>query len=745
MSKEIEIIAPHKLKISKWKIRNGSQISNGNVVLLYEEIDDPNKVLKRLKSNKCGVVKKRLYKDGDVVESGMALATLNECSHMTVIKDMCADCGADLRHEEEGNTSEASVPMIHSVPELKVTQELAEKLGKADTERLLTDKKLVLLVDLDQTLIHTTNDNIPNNLKDVYHFQLYPNSPWYHTRLRPGALKFLANMHPFYELHICTFGARNYAHMIAQFLDEDGKFFSQRILSRDECFNLTSKKDNLKALFPCGDAMVCIIDDREDVWNMASNLIQVKPYHFFQHTGDINAPPEMSKHELDGTQGVDFKEILSQASKKRKKRAEKSEGEISQQSSDSESVSESAEINVTDVKDETKDVDMTEQTDKKEDDIDVSEDSKEPKSNDMKNQEKESSEKSKVNEKDSLKPPFDSEENLIEVEDPDDYLLYLEIILKKIHTAFYEIYDKEKKIPDLKTLIPNVKAQVLVGKNLVFSGIVPNHIPLENSKPYQIAKSLGATVMEAIDETTTHLVAACSGTFKVNNAKKNPKIKLVAPEWLWSCAERWEAVEELLFPISKMPSKMRQPPPHCSPEHRSDSNSSNEPQNQKFIDTINPLLSFSNDELDEMDEEFNDFFDESDSDDTDKEIDIENPPQDKTLSRKRKRQEEKPNASDFFSRPEVKKINLSGVGNNTDGQIDKDGDDESKSSQGSSDEQDDEMPSEKFRRGEDLPSDLDVENDSSSKGSEEPPSDVDDGDWNMMGAALEREFLGLDE
>lgn len=74
--------------------------------------------------------------------------------------------------------------------------------------------------------------------------------------------------------------------------------------------------------------MVCIIDDREDVWNMATNLIQgkclnsnihgrvflcqqcyicvlVKPYHFFQHTGDINAPPGMSKHELDG-QGVDF-------------------------------------------------------------------------------------------------------------------------------------------------------------------------------------------------------------------------------------------------------------------------------------------------------------------------------------------------------------------------------------------------------------------------------------------------------
>lgn len=37
--------------------------------------------------------------------------------------------------------------------------------------------------------------------------------------------------------------------------------------------------------------MVCIIDDREDVWNFASNLIHVKPYQFFKGVGDINAPP----------------------------------------------------------------------------------------------------------------------------------------------------------------------------------------------------------------------------------------------------------------------------------------------------------------------------------------------------------------------------------------------------------------------------------------------------------------------
>lgn len=36
--------------------------------------------------------------------------------------------------------------------------------------------------------------------------------------------------------------------------------------------------------------MVCIIDDREDVWNFAPNLIMVKPYKYFKGSDDINDP-----------------------------------------------------------------------------------------------------------------------------------------------------------------------------------------------------------------------------------------------------------------------------------------------------------------------------------------------------------------------------------------------------------------------------------------------------------------------
>ena len=91
------------------------------------------------------------------------------------------------------------------------------------------------------------NIHIAIQIKDVFHFQLHGNnSVWYHTRLRPFTKEFLKNISTLYELHICTFGSRTYAHKIAEFLDEEGRYFSHRILSRDECFSSHSKMANLK-------------------------------------------------------------------------------------------------------------------------------------------------------------------------------------------------------------------------------------------------------------------------------------------------------------------------------------------------------------------------------------------------------------------------------------------------------------------------------------------------------------------
>lgn len=69
----------------------------------------------------------------------------------------------------------------------------------------------------------------------------------------------------------------------------------------------------------------------------------------------------------------------------------------------------------------------------------------------------------------------------------------------------------KKQIPDLKTVIPEVKGEVLSGTSLVFSGLVPTHQKLETSRAYLVAKSLGAEVTQDYTENTTHLVAVRAG------------------------------------------------------------------------------------------------------------------------------------------------------------------------------------------------------------------------------------------
>ncbi|XP_053615045.1 RNA polymerase II subunit A C-terminal domain phosphatase [Plodia interpunctella] len=684
--KTMSIFVPSEkpVKVNKWKIKQGAFVSQGQILFLYNDSSGSNTELKKYKVVRAGTISSIKVKEGDIVEPGTPVAELEECRHPTVMKEMCAECGADLRVDVGPKRDVAVVPMVHSVPELKVSEELAQKLGREDAERLLKDRKLVLLVDLDQTLVHTTNDNIPPNLKGVLHFFLRgPGSPgrWCHTRFRPRTKEFLESASKNYELHVCTFGARQYAHAIADLLDPEKKYFSHRILSRDECFDARTKSANLKALFPCGDNMVCIIDDREDVWRHASNLIHVRPYSFFQCTGDINAPP-----------GADDKTRLI----------------IGKNGSKPSVINQMPTLDL--------------EPDQKGDSTDKSEEKKCEAADDVENGKTLSKDKAKPSEEkndeeidriDEAEPRWvETSDGQIEVEDPDDYLIYLEDILKRIHKHFYDLYDKaeNKRIPDLKLVIPEVKCEVLSGASLVFSGLVPTHQRLETSRAYLVARSLGAEVTQDFTENTTHLVAVRAGTAKVNASRrlgegKANKLHVVTPEWLWACAERWERVDERLYPLQRGgQSSSRRPPPHCSspppaPRRRTASG--------RFMDTLNPLLSFSSDDIADMDREVEDIFNESDESSSDESKpneddldDEENPPEDRLLS-----VETEEDTQDRLQ-------DTLGLGSSD------------------SDIEDGTRPRKRAR--------------AASPASDDEPPDDDDSSWNLMGAALEREFLAQD-
>lgn len=517
----------------------------------------------KYKVNQNGVTVRRLYKRvGDLIQPDDVLLEYEPCSHSTLMKDLCAICGVNINNfdssEKKKISENTSVSMVHSIPELRVSKQVAEDLGRADEDRLLKSRKLVLLVDLDQTIIHSTNQVVPNDIPEIHHYQLYgANSPWYHTKFRPYMVDFLKEISKFYELHICTFGARRYAHQISKLIDPKGEFFpSDRILSRDEFFDPRSKTGNMKSLFPCGDAMVCIIDDRVDVWNYSPNVVHVKPYLCFK-TDDINAPEKLSI----GFKNFDTSEKGDDAFKT------ESEKTFSNDAPETETAKKSN--NTAETENKEKDVQLeTEEklkADDEEEEGEVTDDKDDISEDAKKTEEKvEKTETHKLLTADKNKKEIKStgHENLLE--DNDDYLLYLKDILIRIHNEFYSQYDEKLRyqtpgeeilIPDLKEVIPHVRKLVLHGVNIVFSGVIATNAQLEASRFYRLSQSLGAIVTNDVIVTgspkTTHLVASKWGTQKVNKCLKFSNIKIVTPDWLIACAERWEKVEEQLYSLKK--------------------------------------------------------------------------------------------------------------------------------------------------------------------------------------------------
>lgn len=170
--------------------------------------------------------------------------------------------------------------------------------------RLLKDRKLSLVVDLDQTIIHATVDPTVGewkddpfcvnhqSVKDVQAFKLDEDvsggrGTWYYVKMRPGLKEFLEHISRLFELHIYTMGTRAYALAVKKIVDPEGTLFGERVLSRDESGSLTQK--SLHRLFPVDTKMVVIIDDRGDVWKWNENLVKVRPYDFFVGIGDINS------------------------------------------------------------------------------------------------------------------------------------------------------------------------------------------------------------------------------------------------------------------------------------------------------------------------------------------------------------------------------------------------------------------------------------------------------------------------
>jgi RNA polymerase II subunit A-like phosphatase len=256
---------------------------------------------------------------------GTDLVDIEEpCAHETQFGGLCVDCGRDMTEvsylTKAPDVLRATVNLTHDNTALLVSHNEAVRAEEDTKKRLLHARRLTLIVDLDQTVIHTTCERTvaewqadpanPNYaaVRDVQGFQLADDSAanvaanWYYVKQRPGLAAFFDRMARLYEMHVYTMATRAYAQAIMKIIDPDRRYFGDRILSRDE--NYTDKLKNLTRLFYQNTAMVVIIDDRADVWQYSPHLVRVPVFNFFLGAGDINAAFLPKQQELV-TQGGD--------------------------------------------------------------------------------------------------------------------------------------------------------------------------------------------------------------------------------------------------------------------------------------------------------------------------------------------------------------------------------------------------------------------------------------------------------
>lgn len=132
----------------------------------------------------------------------------------------------------------------------------------------------------------------------------------------------------------------------------------------------------------------------------------------------------------------------------------------------------------------------------------------------------------------------------------DNSMVYLDSLVGLLRVIHKEYFDKKRQTPnnpvDVREVLAKIRAQVLAGCHVVFSGIFPLQIEpakLPNTKIWKTTELFGATVSLDITEHTTHLIAVKSGTLKVARAQQMG-VKVIHLGWLRDCVKYFTKVDE---------------------------------------------------------------------------------------------------------------------------------------------------------------------------------------------------------
>jgi len=170
--------------------------------------------------------------------------------------------------------------------------------------RLHQQRKLMLFLDIDHTIVHSTKDSqarrfLKHPKLGISIVELNFSNQYccpYYVIKRPGLVKFLREVTQKYNIVLYTMGSRAYAECVCKVIDPDSSLIRNRIISREDRYdkNLVDEKDrpikSIQEFFPLYRSTAMIVDDTSNVWTDPEDVYKVSKFLFWgaDSSGDTN-------------------------------------------------------------------------------------------------------------------------------------------------------------------------------------------------------------------------------------------------------------------------------------------------------------------------------------------------------------------------------------------------------------------------------------------------------------------------
>jgi len=205
----------------------------------------------------------------------IAPIVITECKHETSFGEICTDCGEATKEMKKRSYRGLDDKISYS-------KARAIKEEKKYIDDLYKSKKLMLVLDIDNTLVHTCTGECADPAIATEGERFTDELGYtFIVKFRPLLSTFLDIVGRLFDVYLYSHGSQRYAEAISKLIDPEQKTIKRSKVLGRETNSVICKFKTLKNLLPTDQRISIIVDDRIDVWKNKENVIRIYPYVYF--------------------------------------------------------------------------------------------------------------------------------------------------------------------------------------------------------------------------------------------------------------------------------------------------------------------------------------------------------------------------------------------------------------------------------------------------------------------------------